>query len=196
MTSKCELFWELTDLHPPDLAALILVLARLLYPKLRKRSGRLGGKGAPGSARAAVLSFLAALDPAELGPVVELFLESLSGAFREEAAAADKQPAMDTFADARCVSCHQLSNSGSLGWRQSAPLQGTCLVLTRLLSMCNQHMSCMYARISRNRITGQRACISSSGCCSMFRRAPCPSIWRVASIRVLLPLQLGHHMLA
>ncbi len=35
-------------------AALILVVARLLHPKLRKRGGRLGGKGAPGSARVVV----------------------------------------------------------------------------------------------------------------------------------------------
>ena len=83
------------------IAALILILARLLYPKLRKRSGRLGGKGAPGSARAAVLNYLSQLDPAELGPIAELFLQSLSGAFREDAPAAEEQPAPDPYADVR-----------------------------------------------------------------------------------------------
>jgi hypothetical protein len=93
------------------IAALILILARLLYPKLRKRSGRLGGKGAPGSARAAVLNYLSQLDPAELGPIAELFLHSLSGAFREGAAAADVQPAPDPYVDVRC---DPLCNSGSV----------------------------------------------------------------------------------
>ena len=55
------------------------MLARLLFPKMRKRSGRLGGKGAPGSARAAVLSYFAQLEPAELAPVVQLFLLPLGG---------------------------------------------------------------------------------------------------------------------
>ena len=63
------------------------LLARLLYPKMRKRSGRLGGKGAPGSARAAILNYLAALDPAELAPLVHLFLQPVSAVFRQEAPA-------------------------------------------------------------------------------------------------------------
>ena len=46
---------------------------------MRKRSGRLGGKGAPGSARAAVLSYFAQLELAELAPVVQLFLLPLGG---------------------------------------------------------------------------------------------------------------------
>ena len=54
------------------------MLARLLFPKMRKRSGRLGGKGAPGSARAAVLSYFAQLNPTELAPVVQLLLLPLS----------------------------------------------------------------------------------------------------------------------
>lgn len=57
------------------------VLARLLFPKLRKRTGRLGGRGAPGSARAAILNFFAAVPPAELAPLLELFFEPLAGAF-------------------------------------------------------------------------------------------------------------------
>ena len=37
--------------------------------------------GAPGSARAAILNFLSACPPAELRPLLELFLEPLSNAF-------------------------------------------------------------------------------------------------------------------
>ena len=66
-------------------AGLSAVLARLLFPKLRKRTGRLGGRGAPGSARAAILNFLAAAPPAELRPLLELFLDPLAGAFRRPA---------------------------------------------------------------------------------------------------------------
>ena len=51
---------------------------------MRKRSGRLGGKGAPGSARAAILNYLAALDPPELAPLVQLFLQPVSAAFRHQ----------------------------------------------------------------------------------------------------------------
>ena len=51
---------------------------------MRKRSGRLGGKGAPGSARSAILNYLAALDPAELGPLVQLFLQPISAAFQHQ----------------------------------------------------------------------------------------------------------------
>ena len=86
-------------------AALILVIARLLYPKLRKRGGRLGGKGAPGSARAAVLNYLAALEPSELGPVAELFFAPLSGAFKEPPVDAGEAPSpSDSFAEWRCAS--------------------------------------------------------------------------------------------
>ena len=53
------------------------MLVRLLWPKMRKRSGRLGGKGAPGSARAAILNFLTALEPPELRPLLVLFLSPL-----------------------------------------------------------------------------------------------------------------------
>ncbi|KAL4434124.1 hypothetical protein ABPG75_000565 [Micractinium tetrahymenae] len=62
-------------------AGVVPLLIRLLYPKMRKRSGRLGGKGAPGSARAAILNFLAAAEPGELRPLLELFLAPLSAAF-------------------------------------------------------------------------------------------------------------------
>ena len=65
-------------------AGLIPLLVRLLYPKMRKRSGRLGGKGAPGSARSAILNYLAALDPAELAPLVQLFLQPISAAFQHQ----------------------------------------------------------------------------------------------------------------
>ena len=65
-------------------AGLVPLLVRLLYPKMRKRSGRLGGKGAPGSARAAILNYLAALDSMELGPLVQLFLQPISTAFKQQ----------------------------------------------------------------------------------------------------------------
>lgn len=71
------------------------MLVRLLWPKMRKRSGRLGGKGAPGSARAAILNFLTGLEPPELRPLLVLFLNPLSaglpascGGNRQGAAAA------------------------------------------------------------------------------------------------------------
>lgn len=63
-------------------AGLIALVVRLLWPKMRKRSGRLGGKGAPGSARAAILNFLSALEPAELRPLLVLFMSPLSAAFK------------------------------------------------------------------------------------------------------------------
>ncbi len=60
---------------------LIPLLVRVLFPKMRKRSGRLGGRGAVGSARAAILNFLANLRPAELRPLLELLLEPMAVAF-------------------------------------------------------------------------------------------------------------------
>ena len=63
-------------------AGLIAVLVRLLWPRMRKRSGRLGGKGAPGSARAAILNFFTALEPAELRPLLALLLAPIGSAIR------------------------------------------------------------------------------------------------------------------
>ena len=73
-----------TGLSPKPLpypAGLIPLLTRLLFPKLRKRSGRLGGKGTPGSARTAILNFLAAAEPHELTTLLQLFLEPLAPIF-------------------------------------------------------------------------------------------------------------------
>ncbi|PNH02860.1 Small subunit processome component 20, partial [Tetrabaena socialis] len=67
---------------------LVPLLVRVLFPKMRKRSGRLGGRGAPGSARAAILNALASLRPAELRPMIELLLEPMAAAFLQPAAAA------------------------------------------------------------------------------------------------------------
>ena len=64
-----------------DRAALIPLLVQLLFPRMRKRSGRLGGNGAPGSARVAILNTLAQLEPEELSPLLECFLEPLSPLF-------------------------------------------------------------------------------------------------------------------
>ncbi len=55
---------------------------------MRKRSGRLGGRGAPGSARAAILNALAPLRPLELRPLLELMLEPLAAALLPPPAAA------------------------------------------------------------------------------------------------------------
>ncbi|BDA46528.1 probable small subunit processome component 20 homolog [Coccomyxa sp. Obi] len=68
-------------IQPEHRAGLTAVLVRLLWPKMRKRSGRLGGKGAPGSARAAILNFLTALEPPELRPLLVLFLIPLGSGF-------------------------------------------------------------------------------------------------------------------
>jgi hypothetical protein len=65
-------------------AGLIQVLVRLLWPKMRKRSGRLGGKGAPGSARAAILNFLSGLQPAELRPLLVMFMTPLAVAIKPQ----------------------------------------------------------------------------------------------------------------
>ena len=77
-------------------AGLILLLVRLLYPKMRKRSGRLGGKGMPGSARSAILNYFSALEPEELSPLLELFLDPLSAAFRDPGNAVSTQDPFET----------------------------------------------------------------------------------------------------
>jgi hypothetical protein len=59
---------------PSHRPGLLPLLTRLLFPKLRRRTGRLAGKGALGSARAAVLNFLAFMEPQELRPLLEAFL--------------------------------------------------------------------------------------------------------------------------
>ena len=76
--------WRLCVLarHWASCAGLIAVLVRLLWPRMRKRSGRLGGKGAPGSARAAILNFFTALEPAELRPLLALLLAPIGSAIR------------------------------------------------------------------------------------------------------------------
>lgn len=65
--------------HRPGFLPLLI---RVLFPKMRKRTGRLGGRGAPGSARAAVLNFLAGLEPLELAPLLELLLQPMAAVFR------------------------------------------------------------------------------------------------------------------
>ncbi|KAL0035339.1 hypothetical protein WJX77_001780 [Trebouxia sp. C0004] len=82
-----------SGIAPQHRAGLIPLLVRLLYPKMRKRSGRLGGKGAPGSARSAILNYLAALDPAELAPLVQLFLQPISKAFQRQDQGEESRPA-------------------------------------------------------------------------------------------------------
>ncbi|KAL4521880.1 hypothetical protein Ndes2526B_g01987 [Nannochloris sp. 'desiccata'] len=72
---------DIEAILPEHRAALVPLLVALLFPKMRKRSGRLGGKGAPGSARAAILNFLAAAEATELRPLIELFLGPLGSVF-------------------------------------------------------------------------------------------------------------------
>ena len=72
------------------------VIIRLLFPKLRKRSGRLAGRGAPGSARSAILNKLASLEAPELTPLLELFLEPLARIFRRDAEASAIAAAQDS----------------------------------------------------------------------------------------------------
>jgi hypothetical protein len=67
---------------PPDRPSILPLTLRLLFPLMRKRSGRLAGRGAPGSARSAILNKLAALAPVELVPLLELFIDPLATAFR------------------------------------------------------------------------------------------------------------------
>jgi len=64
------------------------VLVRVLWPKMRKRSGRLAGRGAPGSARAAILNFLAAAEAGDLAPLLHLFMQPLSHCLQPPANAA------------------------------------------------------------------------------------------------------------
>ena len=74
------------------------VVIRLLFSYVRKRKGRLGGHGAAGkgkgdasssraargTARQAVISYLAQCEPAELAPLLELFLEPLATVWKAE----------------------------------------------------------------------------------------------------------------
>ncbi|GIL90429.1 hypothetical protein Vretifemale_18038, partial [Volvox reticuliferus] len=86
---------------------LIPLLVRVLFPKMRKRTGRLGGRGAPGSARAAILNFLAGLRPEELRPLLELLLEPMGTAFTPpppEAAAAAPRSGAGSASAAAAVS--------------------------------------------------------------------------------------------
>jgi len=84
---------QLTGTTCAGSAGALAVLVRLLWPKMRKRSGRLGGKGAPGSARAAILNFLAALAPGELRPLLALLLAPLGAALRPPPAGDFPEPA-------------------------------------------------------------------------------------------------------
>jgi U3 small nucleolar RNA-associated protein 20 len=87
------LFRNIQWVHAADVG-LVAVLVRLLWPRMRKRSGRLGGKGAPGSARGAILNFLAALQPQELRPLLLLFLHPLGVALSQpQEGPAGMQPA-------------------------------------------------------------------------------------------------------
>lgn len=70
-------------------AGLMNVAIRLLWPRMRRRSGRFAGHGAPGSSRAAILNALTALLPEELAPLLLLNVQPLSNAIQPPAGAVD-----------------------------------------------------------------------------------------------------------
>lgn len=79
-------------------AGLIAVAVRLLWPRMRRRSGRFGGKGAPGSTRAAILNALAALQAAELAPLLLLTVQPLGDLLQPPDVVAEQGPAKEQLA--------------------------------------------------------------------------------------------------
>ena len=84
-------------------AGLMAVAVRVLWPRMRRRSGRFSGHGAPGSSRAAILNALTALQPPELATLLLLNVQPLGAALLPPL---DVQQAVAP-ADAhdRCVAC-------------------------------------------------------------------------------------------
>ena len=66
-------------LSPEHRAATLPLLLAVLFPKLRARRGR-AARGAPAAGRTAVLSYLSALEPAELSPLMRRFLAPFAAA--------------------------------------------------------------------------------------------------------------------
>ena len=73
-STKDDKAGSLNTLRPEHRSAIVPLLIRLLWPKMRKRSGRLAGKGASGSARTAIFLYLAGLDTHELVPFIGLMI--------------------------------------------------------------------------------------------------------------------------
>lgn len=67
-----------------DRKGLLPMLVHLMWPRLRKRSGKQAKKGGAGSGRTAVLHFLAGMQPPELRHLVQLVLQPVSGAMRQQ----------------------------------------------------------------------------------------------------------------
>jgi len=65
--------------HRSQLMPLII---RLLTPALRKRHGRVAGKGTPGAMRAAAINFLGGMDTAELTPLFRTLFQAMAPALR------------------------------------------------------------------------------------------------------------------
>ncbi len=112
-------------------AGVIGVLVRLLWPKMRKRSGRLGGKGAPGSARAAILNFFTALEPAELRPLLAQFLAPVGAAIRSEPPFAEGIEQVNRYGvmqhqNPYCKGSPRLPFTGACESQSYASLIGTC----------------------------------------------------------------------
>jgi U3 small nucleolar RNA-associated protein 20 len=63
-------------------AQLMPLIIRLLTPTLRKRHGRIAGKGTPGAARKATIDFLGGLDTAELTPLFRTLFQPMAPTLR------------------------------------------------------------------------------------------------------------------
>ena len=75
---------------------LMSVAIRVLWPRMRRRSGRLGGHGAPGSSRIAILNALTALQPPELAPLLQLNVQPLGAALQQPAGLPDSGAGVST----------------------------------------------------------------------------------------------------
>jgi len=101
-TSAFPAQWVLIVIHPLPCTARAACLCGILFPTLTLAHHwlplyLLGSNlpaGAPGSARAAILNFLAAAEPSELRPLFELFLGPLSAAFVWPAAGSQEDAAL------------------------------------------------------------------------------------------------------
>ena len=63
-----------------DRPGLVPVLMHLLWPRLRKRTGKQAKKGPAGSSRKAVQHFLASMEPSELRHLMHMALHPISAA--------------------------------------------------------------------------------------------------------------------
>ena len=100
-----------------DRPGLIPVLVNMMWPRLRKRSGKQAKKGPAGSCRTAVLHFLAGMEPSELRHLVQLVLHPVTAAMRGGPEGPVPEASHVTYAEPRCVvllplalPCHSVNN--------------------------------------------------------------------------------------